>query len=343
MCIRDSPSAVALAAAFVLSAAEAAEAADASLSFVVIGDAPYGPEDEAMLAAALPRIRAMNPPFVIHLGDYKGGRAPCTTAADDRFARLVEDLAPIPVFYTPGDNEWTDCDRHIEPATGRPASELARRDAVIARFHSGPAPGGAALAARRQPGRPENLAWTSAGVRLASVHVTGTENGRSFVNGDAPAQAGLEADARDADNAKWIAEAAADAARDVARALIIAMQGDPTEGGNARRACIGASAALMKCDAFLGLRAAFADAARTYPGPVLVIHGDTWPFTLDRAWPGKTPANLWRLNAAGDAGTGPTPPGRVRDVTFVRLTEDPARPFAAEGLTTGAKPRAKGR
>ena len=107
------------------SADEEASAQDA-FSFVVIGDTPYNAADEAMLAEALPKIKEGAYPFVIHIGDYKGGRAPCTDEHDMRHRALIEELKPIPVFYTPGDNEWTDCDRNEDPATGKLYSDLDR-------------------------------------------------------------------------------------------------------------------------------------------------------------------------------------------------------------------------
>ena len=96
-------------------------------SFAVIGDIPYSDDDKAVLEQAiLPAIKQGDYPFVIHVGDYKGGGAPCSAADDDAQLALIETLAPIPVFYTPGDNEWTDCDRFKDPATGKPQSELQR-------------------------------------------------------------------------------------------------------------------------------------------------------------------------------------------------------------------------
>lgn len=74
---------------------------DGAFSFVVIGDTPYDDEDAAMLAEAIPLVHASRTPFVIHLGDYKGGSAPCTDDHDEAFAKLIDDLKPIPVFLPP--------------------------------------------------------------------------------------------------------------------------------------------------------------------------------------------------------------------------------------------------
>ncbi|NWG93227.1 MAG: hypothetical protein HXY21_12100, partial [Parvularculaceae bacterium] len=76
-------SALALAACATEHAAtDTAPPADGAFSFVVIGDAPYAPEDEAMLAEAIPLIRDGSYPFIIHVGDFKGGIAPCAAEHD---------------------------------------------------------------------------------------------------------------------------------------------------------------------------------------------------------------------------------------------------------------------
>lgn len=67
-----------------------------------------------------------------------------------------------------------------------------------------------------------------------------------------------------------------------------------------------------------------------------MVHGDTSPFTLNRDFVDVAAPNLWRLNAAGDAGTadGGIAYGE-RDVTVVTVTPGSATPFAARGLLNG--------
>lgn len=315
-------------------------AANPALSFFVIGDAPYGPEDEAMLVSALPLIKAVRPDFVVHVGDFKAGRAPCDGSQDDAFAALIADLAPIPLFYTPGDNEWTDCDRNNDPATGAPYSELGRLDVVRARFFSAPPPGADRFAWRNQDGYPENATWKDRNVRFATLHVVGTADGWGYVDGDPLDLATAAARTRGAAATAWLREAASTAKAESAEALIVAMQADPTETRNFKGTpCAEAVSDAYRCDAFLSLRQAFRDAAAAYGGPILVIHGDTEPFTLDQDFLDGGATNLWRLNAAGDAGVDASgKPYGVRDVTEVVITPGADAPFAAKGLLTGAVP-----
>ncbi|HEU5084703.1 MAG TPA: metallophosphoesterase, partial [Acidimicrobiales bacterium] len=110
--------ALALAAPALPAGASGGTAVDRSakpLTLAVIGDTPYGAEQEATfdrLVDAIdddPKVRV-----VTHVGDIKSGGTACT---DERFAAVADGFAAFddPVVYTPGDNEWTDCHR---PAAG---------------------------------------------------------------------------------------------------------------------------------------------------------------------------------------------------------------------------------
>lgn len=310
---------------------------EGAFRFVVVGDTPYGPEDGAMLRAAVPRIKALRPPFVIHVGDFKSGGAACDQAADDAFAGLIAELAPIPVFYTPGDNEWTDCDRGLDPATGNPMSELMRLDRLRARFLASAPAGSAAFGWSRQGTSGDNMTWRAGNIRFATVHQVGTNNGYAFVAGDLVDEAGVQARQRAILAGLWIDQAAEAARAEGSAALVIALQADPTDGaGAAAGPCRVASAGRQDCDGHLILRESLRLAAAKFTGPILVVHGDTSPFTLNQDFVDVAAPNLWRLNAAGDAGTGD---GGIaygeRDVTVVTITPQAATPFAARGLVNG--------
>lgn len=311
-----------------------------AFSFVVIGDTPYSSEDEEMLTTALPLIKGGDFPFVIHVGDYKGGRAPCSKDHDDRFAALIAALKPTPVFYTPGDNEWTDCDRNIDPKTGRNWSDLVRLDIVRDRFFESPPATPEDLAYERQQVQIENATWRYRGVRFGTIHVVGTANGRDWVTGDPLPAAQTEVEARDKANTEWLKQVVSAAIEEDAVAIVIAMQADPTdvEGDALGVACEGVVDHDAKCDAFAALRVQLKDLAADFKKPVLLIHGDTAPFTLNQEFAGAEAANLWRLNAAGDAGVGVAGDFYgVRDVTLVTIDTSATAPFFARGLV-GGKP-----
>jgi len=95
------------------------------------GDMPYigssedvfDPTDEAQIdgvsvgvlyANLRDSINQSNATFALHTGDVKRGAQPCySTLYYDRFEQLANSL-DMPVVYTPGDNDWTDCHGDIE-------------------------------------------------------------------------------------------------------------------------------------------------------------------------------------------------------------------------------------
>src|SRR5688572_21919946 len=107
------PIAVAVGATSILPSipAVADDRSAARVTYAVIGDVPYGTEQEASFGTLIsaintdPKVRT-----VVHVGDTKNGSTPCSderlTAVRDAFETFED-----PVVYTPGDNEWTDCHR----------------------------------------------------------------------------------------------------------------------------------------------------------------------------------------------------------------------------------------
>ena len=316
---------------------------DAAFEFPVIGDIPYNEDDKAVLKSQiLPAIKAGNYPFVVHVGDYKGGGVACTAEADKTQLALIASLAPTPVFYTPGDNEWTDCDRFNDPATGKPQSELQRlkrvRELFFAKMPNSPDE----MQLRKQGVASENMTWRYGNVRFATIHMVATSNGRREIAGDDPQAAGEEADRRDAAALSWLRTVVGLARDEGARALVIAMQADMGDVSATVRGqgCVGARAGREEiCDPFVNLRSAVRDGAIEFGKPTLLIHGDTVPFTLGQAFAGDEADNLWVLNAAGDHGiTGKGFHYGVQDATLVKVSTNGKVKFSATGLVTGVAP-----
>ena len=315
--------------------------APARLELVVIGDTPYDATDEAMLAQAVPVIKSLNPPFVLHVGDMKASRVLCGPP-DDRFAALQAALDPIPVVYTPGDNEWSDCDNFDDPATGKPFSELGRLEILRKRFFGKPALADAKYAYHQQPGMPENARFLHQGLVFVTINVSGTNNGRDLVKGDDLKVAADAADRRDAANEDWLRKAFGAARSARARGVVVVTQGDMTHLAPAAvgMACHDAvKDEGRQCDGFLAVRSALLRETRAFGKPVFLIHGDTFPFLLTTGiFPGDA-GNLWRLNGAGDAGLNKDgKPQGVRDVTRVWIDLNLPEPIRASGLLTGAIP-----
>jgi hypothetical protein len=104
-------------------------------TMAVFGDAPYGNSDaDTTQFDAMPAyIDSINTDpdvgTVVHVGDIYLGKQTCTNSYDRSIADLFTDFAD-PLVYTPGDNEWTDCQK---PAEGG-GDPLANLDLVRSDF-----------------------------------------------------------------------------------------------------------------------------------------------------------------------------------------------------------------
>ena len=275
--------------------------AETPLRFIAIGDMPYSELENNKLKGAITQaIANADVPFVVHYGDFKGGSETCT---EDLFRERRDDilgLLPGRVFYTPGDNEWTDCDRAF---LSKPVSELGQLDLLRRLFFATPLALPASWTYARQPLLPENARWVQHGVLFATVHLVGTNNGRKEILRDDPAAALAFVEARDQANRVWLQEAFSQAEAIQAKAVVIITQADVTKSGGSE-AC--STANPINCDAFAPFRSQLIGHAKSFgggdqrPKPVLLIHGDTAPYCLDTGFGGDVAPNVWRLNAWGD-------------------------------------------
>ncbi len=278
----------------------ATASADAQITFAAMGDTPYRiPADDALFEQLIDRINAINPALSIHVGDIKSGSSPCS---DTTFLKVRAQFNRFtgPLFYTPGDNEWTDCHRD---GAGR-FDPYERLDRLRQFFFSQPTSFGLHdRTYHRQsdeghyPRMVENAIWTEGKVVFATVHVVGSSNGRKRKIGPT-----ARYETREAANMAWLRNAFERAMHTNAPALVIAIHAnpefrDPDKG-------------------FARTLEALAIGARAYGGPVLLIHGDTHTYRTDRPLhdaEGHLVRNLWRLEVPG-----------APDVGAVLVTIDPS-------------------
>ena len=273
-----------------------------NFSFIAIGDTPYSSAENRLIKSAIiPAIQQANPPFLVHYGDLKGGGETCSeTLLRERRNDIYDMLPSGPIFYTPGDNEWVDCDRSNLKS---PVSELSMLALVRRVFFSEPIDLPAGWSYASQPNFPENARWIYNDVLFATVHLTSTNNGRQEILLDDIEEALALVEARDQADRVWLSQAFREARKVKARAVVIITQADVTAAGGG-----GACTAFnrINCDAFASFRANLIRAARKFADfneprrPVLLIHGDTNPYCWDKDFGGKLAPNLWRLNAWGD-------------------------------------------
>ena len=101
----------AAALALALLAGATASAQDAPYSIALWGDMPYAKADDAPhIPALIADMNASDIAFSIYDGDIKDGSSQCTDDIYDAAIAMFDSLNK-PVFYVPGDNEWTDCHR----------------------------------------------------------------------------------------------------------------------------------------------------------------------------------------------------------------------------------------
>lgn len=311
--------------------------ADDRTSFVVYGDMPYlskqpdGRTDEqVLLQDILPRIRARQDiPFVIHVGDIGRPEFACTDSwLENTLQSWHNDLAK-PVFYTPGDNEWKDCDREKVKVRRSGLGRLTALREIFfppARMREYPVE----WQVEQQQQQPENLTWFHRGVRYVTQNIIGKDNGRKDVLLDDPALAAELAEQRDINNRFWLDRAFELAALPEAKALVVAMQydlfGPPIKQETLLERCTAKTAYKAFC---LHLQ----EAAARLNKPVLLVHGDTNAYCLDQPFDTSVAPMLWRLNGPGDY--------KVIDASIVAVDpSNPAKPFKVTGLLSGTAPPA---
>jgi len=314
-----------------LAAARAALAADDTLVLAVYGDAPYGckantgsgapdecpagspyvpdsangpnPGDPRQLQATPAFISAVNADpavsLVLHVGDIHSGSGYCTQAYDQAVYDLWTQYRD-PLVYTPGDNEWTDCQKskegggarnaagqYVTYAAGHPVANLALVRSI---FFAEP---GVTLGRPKRvtsqaqafdPAHPadaeyvENVMWMQAGVLFVTVNIPGGSN-----NDDDQWNAGAfgaartapqvqEVDQRNGADQRWLAAAFAQAKALGAKGVVIGEQADMWDLDGNVPAHIANYEPLVSAIATLAL---------DFGKPVLLINGDSHKYRSD--------------------------------------------------------------
>jgi hypothetical protein len=284
-------------------------------SFVAYGDMPYrvkmadGRTDEQVLTDDIaPKIRQRDDiAFVIHLGDLGRPEFACSDDWLEYTKAFWRNELRKPVFYTPGDNEWLDCDRETLAVRSKPA---ARLDAIRHIFFSEPKKLASGWRYEEQLGLPENETWWLGGIRFVSQNIVDEGN-------DQPVGA------RQLLNQLWLDHAFDLAETSDTVAVVVATQTDVFgESDPAKPVLPGCTPAYKDFCTHLQ------DLASALNKPVLLIYGDTNAYCLDQPFATRKATNLWRLNAPGDY--------QVIDAAVIAF--DPssaAQPFKVTSLLSG--------
>ena len=148
-------------------------------TIVAFGDMPYQvPNDYPKFERVIQTLNKQNPDFIVHVGDFKSGSSLCSTEYFDKMHSYFETINP-PFIYTPGDNEWTDCNRK---AAGEydPNERLALLRKMF--FGSDKSFGKKKINLLSQAKSQgfekfvENNLWTLGGIQFATIHLVGSNN-----------------------------------------------------------------------------------------------------------------------------------------------------------------------
>ena len=318
-----------IAAVFSLSTARAEP-----VRFIALGDMPYGEAQDEQFRKITKAISETKVPFVVHYGDFKKGSAPCSTELMRDALNEIFSLHDK-VIYTPGDNDWTDCDRK---STGSPLSELFMldrlRDTLQKQFASQK---NVLPKLEHQPLFPENAIWSSGGVVFITLHIVGSNNGRDEVLLDNKKLARTLVQARDYANSKWLKVGLRRAIDEQADAIIVTSQADLTDE-TGRGDC---KFDKGKCDGFKYITKKLRKVAADWDNPMLYIHGDTDDYCLDKTFGGDAAPKLWRLNGPGDYWVnGDKPGGGVLDAAEIVFQPSSKTAFTVKTLLDGQAPAA---
>ncbi len=269
---------------------------DDSYAFALVGDMPYYADPSTQLppefvaaqyAAVLQAIDDADVEFVVHVGDTNSSRVCADAVYAERYAEF--EALRHPVFYTPGDNEWLECDN----AGLDPMEQLDHLRAVFTQGDE--SLGGRTLPLERQSSRPgyetfrEHVRWRFGGDLYVALHVVGGGNNRG--PDDEPR---AEFVARTDAVLTWMRESFALARQEGAPGVVVVIHANP-RWERFRRGEPNPS--------FSDFLEALHAETEPFDGPVLVLHGDTHTFRVDKplsnSTTGELLTNLTRVETFG--------------------------------------------
>jgi hypothetical protein len=229
----------------------------------LIGDTRYTPEQRDKFPNLMEEINDERVAFTIHAGDIKGGSDPCDDEVYQETKELFDEFER-PLIYTPGDNEWTDCHR----AGGDPLERLGFLRETF--YPDDQSLGERPLRLDRQSEEyPENVRWEFGDVTFATLHVVGSND--NLPDAANPVGDAAEHAARTEANLAWLAETFDAAEKDDSVGVLITMQANP-----------GFELPPEERTGFNELLAALEAETLAFEKPVILVHGDSHYFRIDK-------------------------------------------------------------
>ena len=300
------------------------------------GDFPYS---DVQATTGVPNLIAdMNSQdleFTAHDGDLKAGNSTPnsttpTTCSDALYVQALGYFNSLkaPAIFTPGDNDWTDCDR----ASNGGFSSLERLDDERLVFFSTPFSLGQHHLFQQVQLTPtclgvsgnvpcvENRRWRVGRVTYATLNIQGSCNNLCDTLPD-PA----EYAARNAADIAWMQETFAEAKEHHSVAVMLISQGDPGfDATDGTRGPLRNPKTLAETDGqpdgFQTFLLALRDEVVAFEKPVAYVHGDSHYFRIDKPFLnslGQRLENFTRVETFGDnQGNG------TNDVNWIKVLVD---------------------
>jgi hypothetical protein len=253
--------------------------------------------------------------FTAQDGDLKAGSgSPCDDALYTQALGYFNSLK-APAVFTPGDNDWTDCDRPSNGVGGVGFSSRERLDHERQVFFSTPfSLGSHRMRQEVQTARlclgvsgfvpcVENRRWTLGGVTYVTLNIPGSCNNLCDTAPDAD-----EYLARNHANIVWMQETFDEAkARHSAAIMIIAQANPGWDPSDPTRAPLRDPRTLAQTDGqpdgYQGFLLALREQAIAFRMPVAYVHGDSHYFRIDKPFLdslGRRLENFTRVETFGD-------------------------------------------
>jgi len=289
------------------------------------GDLPYSVAQAEGVIRLIEDMNAQNLAFSVHDGDLKSGGSECTDAVYTSALGYFNSLK-APAMFTPGDNDWTDCDRTAG------YSSLAQLDKERRLFFSTPFSLGQRPLRQEVQTEPlclgvngavpcvENRRWTVGRVTYATLNIQGSCNNLCDVKPDTAEYA-----ARNAANIEWMQETFSQAREYNSAAVMFISQADPGwDENDPERAPLRDPKTLAETDGqpdgFQEFLTALRDEVIAFRKPVAYVHGDSHYFRVDKPFlnaQGRRLENFTRVETFGDNQANGT-----NDVQWVKVLVD---------------------
>jgi predicted phosphodiesterase len=257
--------------------------ADSSGKFEIglIGDQHYDARSAAQFPNIMAEMNRADLAFVVHVGD-NGTPGYDSCKFETHYKRRDEfNQSRHPFVFTPGDNDWTDCHEAGMPGAMESLakvrevffqgdSSLGKRTMPVTRQSS----------IQRYASYRENARWTLGGVVFVTLHMPGSNN-----NLGRTADMDAEYAARNIANLEWMRQAFEYAKKNNSKGLMLLTQANPKFEDalpDRRKNALSIRPPSKKLSGYADFLQAFQKEVLAYEKPIVLVHGDTHYFRIDK-------------------------------------------------------------